>query len=364
MTNQDDVFRRLQRHLDAQAVGFPATPGGEDVRLLKTLFTSEEASLALHLDYSPKSTAHVVSSQEDSSMTRGVPELLDAMFMKGVIARREKDGEVFWQLIPLVVGMFEAAGNEASPRKLGAMLSYMRTEEWNRALSGTRPSQMRTIPIGASIKVERTVARYDDAREIFRTSEGPFAVLSCICRELAAKSGHACSGATLKESCLGIGEAAASMLRQGRGREISLGEALGILAQNKADGLVLQPANAKEPEFICSCCGCCCGMLGYLKTLDHPLEHWTTSYQASVDPALCSACGLCETRCQIAAIALDSGSGTWRVDENRCIGCGLCASKCPSEAIRLSKREPLRTPPENADELYRTIKANRTEGCA
>lgn len=346
-----DIYRRLQRHLDAQAVGFPETSKGADTRLLKELFTPEEAAAALSLGCAPQPTPRGAAE-----------ELLDSMFLKGLIARREKDGEIKWQLIPLVVGMFEAVGKDPPPRKLGAMLSYMRTEEWQRTLRGTRPSQMRTVPIGKSIKVEHRAALYDDVREILRKSSGPFAVIPCICRELSAKSGKPCSVATLKESCLSLGDGADMILRQGRGRKVSREEALGILAQNEADGLVLQPANAKDPEFICSCCGCCCGMLGYVKAMAHPLDHWTTSYQARVDPELCSACGLCESRCQIGAIALDAGTARWRADEDRCIGCGLCVPTCPSEAIALVKREPAREPPEDAERLYLAIKANRTKG--
>ena len=356
-THDSGIYRRLQRHLDAQAVGFPETGDGADARLLKTLFTPEEAAIALRMSYRPRGAGQILADSEDGSA-------LEAMFLKGLIARREKDGEILWRLMPLVVGMFEAVGQDPSPRKLGAMLSYMRREEWMEAMDGTRPSQMRTIPIHASIKVEHHVAGYDDAREILRKSEGPFAVLPCICRELSANRGNPCSVATLKESCLGIGDGADMLLRRGRGRQIGLDEALAILAQNEADGLVLQPANAKDPEFICSCCGCCCGMLGGLKSMEHPLDYWTTSYQAVVDPGRCSACGLCESRCQVGAMALDEGRARWRADVDRCIGCGLCVSTCPSEAISLHKREPAREPPEDSDRLYEAIVANRAKGRA
>jgi Na+-translocating ferredoxin:NAD+ oxidoreductase subunit B len=51
MENADVVYKELQKHLDKQAVGFPATQSGIKIRILKELFNSEQASLALHLNY-------------------------------------------------------------------------------------------------------------------------------------------------------------------------------------------------------------------------------------------------------------------------------------------------------------------------
>jgi len=51
MTTDDSIYRSLQEHLDKQAVGFPSVKSGADIRLLKRLFTPDEARLALHLSY-------------------------------------------------------------------------------------------------------------------------------------------------------------------------------------------------------------------------------------------------------------------------------------------------------------------------
>ena len=46
-----DVYRELQQHLDKFAVGFPATESGAEIRLLKHLFSPEEAKLATRLSF-------------------------------------------------------------------------------------------------------------------------------------------------------------------------------------------------------------------------------------------------------------------------------------------------------------------------
>jgi hypothetical protein len=53
MDSADRIYRDLQRHLDRQAIGFPATKSGAEIRILKRLFSPEEARLALHLTYKP-----------------------------------------------------------------------------------------------------------------------------------------------------------------------------------------------------------------------------------------------------------------------------------------------------------------------
>ena len=51
--SESSVYRSLQEHLDRQAVGFPATRSGAEIRFLEKLFTPDEARLALHLSYKP-----------------------------------------------------------------------------------------------------------------------------------------------------------------------------------------------------------------------------------------------------------------------------------------------------------------------
>ena len=46
MENGDHVYRKLQRHLNSQAVGFPATKSGSEIRILKHIFTPQEAQIA------------------------------------------------------------------------------------------------------------------------------------------------------------------------------------------------------------------------------------------------------------------------------------------------------------------------------
>ena len=48
-TESRSVYKKLRKHLDAQPVGFPATASGVERRILREVFTADEAKLALDL---------------------------------------------------------------------------------------------------------------------------------------------------------------------------------------------------------------------------------------------------------------------------------------------------------------------------
>jgi formate hydrogenlyase subunit 6/NADH:ubiquinone oxidoreductase subunit I len=148
-------------------------------------------------------------------------------------------------------------------------------------------------------------------------------------------------------------------IRTGMGREISKREALEIIRQNEADGLVLQPSNTQKVEYICSCCGCCCGMLGLQKMLPRPVDYWSTTYYATIDSGNCTACGLCEERCQVNALKNDESLGVYSVNLDRCIGCGNCVASCATGAIALVKKVKAKVPPVDSENLFDTILAKR-----
>lgn len=359
MTNVDDGYRLLQQHLDKQAVGFPPDRSGADIRFLKRLFAPDEAKLALHLSYKPTPLRLIVELAVAEFSAAEVERLLDNMFMKGAIGRKEKDGVCHWHVMPLLVGMYEAQDGKPSPEFLADAGAYMKTRGFMRAFLSVSPSQMRTIPINKSLSVEHHVATYDNIRDIVQNSPGPFVVLKCICREAAAMREKPCLKTSREETCLGFNDMAAMVLRRNHGREVSRDEVLDILRQNEDDGLVLQPANAQQPEFVCSCCGCCCGMLSFQKFMPRPLDFWTSDFFASVTTEECVHCSECVSRCQVNAATLTGPDGTADIDIGRCIGCGLCVSTCPSNALQLKKKVTEVAPPKDEEQLYDEIMANK-----
>jgi electron transport complex protein RnfB len=359
MAQDHAIYRELQRHMDQQAVGFPRARSGADIRFLRMMFTPDEARLALHLSFRPVSETALLQSAASVSPPEQARRLLESMFQKGSVGRKEKEGTVFWYSWPLVIGMYEAQDGDPSPEFLREAGAYTRTPAYGREFISVRPSQMRTIPINRSITVEHHVAPYDDVRAIIQRACGPFVVVKCICREATVKRGKSCARTSRVETCLGFRAMGAMALRRGHGREVTREEALDILAQNERDGLVFQPSGAQDPEFICSCCGCCCGMLGFQKMIPHPVDFWTSNFHAEIESSACTGCGTCVRRCQVEAVTVDRDDNRAAINLSRCIGCGLCVTTCPAAAVKLVHQTPGIVPPVDEEALYEEIRKNK-----
>lgn len=51
--SEDEIYRKLQKHLDSLPVDYPETESGVEIRILKHLFTPQEAEIALKLKLIP-----------------------------------------------------------------------------------------------------------------------------------------------------------------------------------------------------------------------------------------------------------------------------------------------------------------------
>jgi NAD-dependent dihydropyrimidine dehydrogenase PreA subunit len=220
---------------------------------------------------------------------------------------------------------------------------------------------MRTIPVKKSLRPENRAATCDEVTALVESAEEPFVIIECICRKKKALEGKACRSTDRRETCLAIGHIAQMFVDHGTGREIDREEALSILEENQKEGLVLQPSNTQHAEFICSCCGCCCGILDIHKHLPKPLDYFATNYHAKIDADACDGCGVCESRCQVGAVQVAEDGETAEVDLARCLGCGVCIPTCPNEALSLEKNDDEVTPPKTREDLYEIIMAGKKE---
>ncbi|MBN2029333.1 4Fe-4S dicluster domain-containing protein [bacterium] len=359
MDSEKTIYKNLQKHLNNQPVGFPATHSGIEIRLLKHFFTPEEAQLALCLNYKPTPMEQIYEKIDESRMSLSdMEKILDGMLKKGSVGHMERDGVRYFFTMPLVVGMYEGHLERLTPEFLRDFEKYTSHKTWGLDFLSTEVSQMRTIPIEKSISIEHHIATYDQLTHLINESDA-IVINECICRKTAAMKGNPCQKTSRVETCMALGDIAKNCIRIGIGREISKEEALDIARQNEADGLILQPSNSQKAEFICACCGCCCGMLSVYNLLPRPHEFWTTNYHASVDSEICTGCKTCIERCQVHAIRMNEELGVATIDIDRCIGCGICVSTCPSEALTLIKKDNPVVPPEDSETLYETIMNNK-----
>ena len=348
-TAPEDVYRRLQQHLDHMPVGFPATQSGVELRILARLFTPAEAAIALELSAVPEPIATVHRRLRPKMSLEELRQSLDTMGGKGIILAFASGGQTRYAKLIFAIGMYERQLKRLTPELERDSRQYFE-EGFAKAFHTGKTTQMRIVPVNKRIAIERGVTTYDQIRAHVQSSPGPFGVIRCICRHGKDLVGDTCRQTKLRDNCLMIGLAAKWAEESGTGRAVTRAEMLDLLDRADEEGLVLQPENTKSPMFVCCCCGCCCGVLTSAKRLPNPAAHFSTNFYAAVDEDACEACGTCEARCQMDAISYPDGKAT--IELSRCIGCALCLTACPSAALRLEPLERPGVPPDDTKALY------------
>ncbi len=331
-----DVYHKLAKHLDSLPPGYPATDTGVELRILRRLFTPQQAELALHLSLLGEE-ARVVARRAGLpvDVTR---QRLEEMAGQGLIYCLRRPGKpVLYQIIYFVIGIWEFQVGHLTKELVQDVDEYF-TYMFDHGIWRTS-AQLRTIPVMESINARQEVMLYEQAEEIIR-SRKTLLVAPCICRQERALMGAGCGKPS--ETCLIFDSAAHYYHDNGLGRMIGKQEALDVLALADQAGLVLQPTNSQDPGAICTCCGDCCGVLRNLNRMPNPSSVAVSGYQAHHDPALCAACGMCAQRCQMNAVT--ENAGVYSLDVERCIGCGLCVTTCPTGAMTLVRKPEAELP--------------------
>jgi ferredoxin len=349
------VYQILAKHLDNLPGGFPPSDTGVELRLLERLFTSEEAELAVLLTLD-REEAVAIADRAGFALDEA-QRVLREMALKGLIFSIEpQDSPALYQAAPWVVGIYEFQINtldKAFVEDLAEYRSRMRPD------SRSQPfPQMRTIPVGQSIEPNLEVLPYERAEELVKAHD-TFGVAPCICRRRAELMDGGCDAP--EESCLMFGEWADYYARNGQGRYVDRDTVLDILDQADKANLVLQPSNSREIAFLCTCCGCCCGVLSRLKQHPKPSELVATPFIATAEPDTCNGCEVCLDRCQMDALTIEDDRVV--LNSDRCIGCGLCASTCPTGSLMLVRKPENKQIqiPVNMDTTWKEIGRARTE---
>jgi Na+-translocating ferredoxin:NAD+ oxidoreductase subunit B len=344
----------LAKFLDELPAGFPRSPSGVELRILRKLFTPEEANLALHLALIAEE-ARVIALRAGLALAEA-ERILGEMERKRIIyAFHEAGKPTHYMAEQFVIGFWEGQVNQLDREMVELFEEYLPTY----AKSGIweKGPQLRTIPVRESIPVKNVILSYEDIDQIL-AAHSSFAVANCVCRQEMRLVGHDC-GKPL-ETCLAFDGGADYFVQDGRGRYITRDEALELVRKAEQSGLVLQPGNDRTSGNLCMCCGCCCGVLRSLKMNPNPAHRTSSPFTAVLNEEICGGCGTCLDRCQMEALSMPGFVAELNVD--RCIGCGLCVTTCPNEALTLVRKPEVQQPKVPKDVVQMTIRLAQARG--
>jgi electron transport complex protein RnfB len=205
---EENIYRKLQQHLDNFPIGLPATESGFEIEILKFLFKPLQAKIASCLNLAPKTPAKARQRLTDRfqiEMTKQeMADHLHQMFMNGCLERSGKIGSFRYSNAMLAIGMFEYHVDHLTPEFVKNMNNYFEeafAEEFHR----TAIPQLRTSPHAKALIPEHKIATYDDMRLYVQNVKKPIQVANCICKQGEALLGNPCKQTDNIEVCLMFG---------------------------------------------------------------------------------------------------------------------------------------------------------------
>ena len=119
----DEIYLKLREFLDNMPGGFPATESGVELKILKKLFTPEQAHIAVHLKEMPQPS--VLIARRLKMKRAEAAEKLDAMAKEGLILRTRIAGKPFYMAAQFLVGIFEFHVNTLDRELAELMEEYL-----------------------------------------------------------------------------------------------------------------------------------------------------------------------------------------------------------------------------------------------
>ena len=306
------------------------TESGIELRILKHIFTPDEAEFFMKLKPLPETAAEV------AARLGGTPEELEQklydMSKKGLILRTGKPGMHKYLVIAFLAGFAEFQVNRMTPELARDMAEFEPILFKNTWMRG-KTRDLRVIPIAEAVDPKAQVMPYENVEKMIQAAKN-IAISDCFCRKMKEYQGNPCSHPV--EVCFHFGSDTHYFVENGLGRYISQSEAMSILKKGKESGLVCQVSTSQEAMALCMCCDCCCGSLRISKEQAKPAEMLNSNFLARVSMDDCTGCEVCLERCPMDAITVAEVA---EVNPDRCIGCGTCAFMCPTEAIKVYRKE-------------------------
>ncbi len=350
-----DVYARLADKMDSFPLG---APGGEKLTaILKELFSPEEAEAALVIPFNAVSLTQL--AKDTGRKREELKAVCEGMAAKGLIYARSTARDDYYALLPVFPGIFElqfmTGGVGPVKTRLARMFEEYYVDGMGRAFTETETRFARVLPVEKEIPTAMEIFDFERISG-FIDDMDYFALAVCYCRHEKGLLGEGCDAP--KDVCMVFGPFARFTIERGFARKATRTEMMAALERSEAAGLVHVSDNVTDQiNFLCNCCGCCCGFLRTITELGRANVVAASRFTARLDESECTECLTCTELCQVKAIR--PAEDGLELDAVACLGCGACVTNCPSGALSLVERPDYRPPHANRRELNLSLLKDR-----
>ncbi len=344
MDARNDVYARLAEVFSTEAMIGPDKNESLLMELLLHCFTPGEAEIALHLPFFYKTIPLEKVAKSAGKKPGEIKPLLDAMTKRGVIRGRGKG----YALLPILPGLFENVlmDGDDGPwhREFARIANRLYETGYVRKYLEHPTRVVRSIPLESELDLRNEHVDPDRIEQMIRSHETIAVLDNCQCRHARHLEGHDCRRADRLDGCIAFGSFARLYAERGGARLVDRDTMRAIVRDRIDKKLLFLAGNvaAGSSNQICTCCDCCCHMLGQIISFDPGLIVTAPKYRAVVDESRCTNCGKCVAACNLLAHGMKGKRHTY--DPKRCIGCGLCAGACKAVAIDMVENDDYRKP--------------------
>jgi len=181
------VYEQLAEALNKLPNGFPRTPSNVEIRVLKKIFSPEEASIASQLTGSMESV-DVIAKRVGLSPEKAEAQLVE-MAKRGLFWSYKEGDKPFFRLAPFVVGIYESQ-RESMDHELAHLVEEYLANGGAAGIMKPQPALHRVVPAQKAVKSE-WILPYDDVKAILLNSKA-FHLHDCVCRVQQDYVGRRC----------------------------------------------------------------------------------------------------------------------------------------------------------------------------
>ena len=103
----EESYKKLREYINENSRGFPETPSGVGVKILKRLFSEEDAKIVLRLKPSQEQETADQIAKRTGLDKNTVEKELESLSKKGLLFRIRRGNTTIYNLAPFMIGLYE-----------------------------------------------------------------------------------------------------------------------------------------------------------------------------------------------------------------------------------------------------------------